>query len=422
MNKRVINIIIILTTVSLFAALVTQLFWVKDAWHLKVDQFNNRVLISLKGIVNQLMTSSEFQPANTADFPEDFYQKHEEILTVVNPRVLDSLIKNEFASVGIEDPFQYGVYHDADTTFIMGQYMDFESNLLESIHFVSLTCLCQSENYLLSVYFPNEQSMILNELLIMPLMSGLFLLVLIFSFFFTIYIVIRQKRLSEIKTDFVNNMTHEFKTPISTISVSSEILTKDSVLKEPDKIKKYAKIIYDENNRLKNQVERVLQIAILDKDDYKLMIKELNVHELINECIENFRVQVTEKGGSLITHLNATRFNINADWDHLTNIIISLLDNANKYSPEKPEIDVFTVNENGKLNIYVDDKGIGISRENQKDIFKKFHRLQAGDIHDVKGFGIGLFYVKTMVEKMGGNIDLKSELNNGSRFILSFPV
>jgi two-component system phosphate regulon sensor histidine kinase PhoR len=259
-------------------------------------------------------------------------------------------------------------------------------------------------------------------MIILPVMSGLFLLILIFSFFFTIHSVLKQKKLSEMKTDFVNNMTHEFKTPIATISVSSEMLGKDAIIKFPEKIKKYAKIIFDENTRLKNQVERVLQMAIIDKGDYKLRLKDVNVNDVIIDCINNFTIHIQERQGNINSELNAQQSIIKADQQHLTNVINNLLDNANKYSPENPEITVKSNNLNGKIYIEVEDKGIGISKENQGDVFKKFHRLQTGNIHDAKGFGIGLFYVKTMIENMGGKIDLKSELDKGSSFIISFPV
>jgi len=259
-------------------------------------------------------------------------------------------------------------------------------------------------------------------MIILPVMSGLFLMVLIFSFFFTIYAVLKQKKLSEMKTDFVNNMTHEFKTPISTISVSSEMLAKDLIVQHPEKVKKYAKVIFDENTRLKNQVERVLQIAIIDKEDFKLKFKEVNVHEILQKCIDNFNVLVAERKGNLQANLEALQYIVTVDKEHFTNVINNLLDNANKYSPVNPDITINTFNNLGKIEISIEDKGIGISRENQNDIFKKFHRLQTGNIHDAKGFGIGLFYVKTMVEQMGGKINIESELNMGSRFTLSFSL
>jgi len=220
----------------------------------------------------------------------------------------------------------------------------------------------------------------------------------------------------------VNNMTHEFKTPISTISVTSEILAKEQVIHSPEKVSKYARIIYDENNRLRNMVERVLQIAIIDRDEFSLRLKECNVHEIISDCMENFKIQISERKGRIKTKFDAKQSAITIDRDHLSNILNNLFDNANKYSPENPHITITTGNLNGQLLITVEDKGIGISKENLKDVFKKFHRLQTGDIHNVKGFGIGLFYVKTMTEKMGGKIELESEVNKGSRFTLSFPV
>jgi two-component system phosphate regulon sensor histidine kinase PhoR len=259
-------------------------------------------------------------------------------------------------------------------------------------------------------------------MIVLPVMSGLFLMVLIISFFFTIYTVIRQKKLSEIKADFVNNMTHEFKTPISTISISSEMLTKEGIMNSPEKISKYAKIIFDENNRLKNLVDRVLQIAVIDRKDEKLKLAQVDVHEVIRECADNFGLLVQERNGHLLTSPVASLPAITADRAHLTNMINNLLDNALKYSPLEPKIEITTFNQNGNLHIAIQDNGIGISREHHSDIFKKFHRLQRGDVHDVKGFGIGLYYVKTMAEKMGGYILLKSELNKGSCFTLIFPA
>jgi two-component system phosphate regulon sensor histidine kinase PhoR len=197
---------------------------------------------------------------------------------------------------------------------------------------------------------------------------------------------------------------------------------KDAIVHHPERIKKYAGIIFDENTRLKNQVERVLQIAIIDKEDYKLKIKEVDVHEVIQECLENFKIQIVERNGNLQANLEAIQHLVNADKDHLTNIINNLLDNANKYTPQNPDIKVNTANSGGKLEISIQDNGIGISKDNQAHIFKKFHRLQTGNIHDVKGFGIGLYYVKTMIEQMGGTINIESELNKGSRFTLLFTV
>ena len=422
MKRKVILLIIVLTSVSLIAAMVTQLLWVRDVWELKEDQFNNSVKIALKSVVNQLFTSDNIHPADEASIDPDFFNEHLELFSVIDPLTLDSLIQEEFGCMKLNTDYVYGVFRKTDSTFVMGPYKGYEQELSHSQNWVSLTCLCQSESYLLSAYFEHQQSLIFNEMAILPVMSGLFLLILVFSFFFTITSMLRQKKVSELKTDFVNNMTHEFKTPIATISVSSEILSKHLVAESPDKVKKYAKIIFDENTRLKNQVERVLQIAILDREEYNLNMERLDVHQIVEDVVRNFKVQVEERKGTIQTDLQANQHIVLLDKVHFTNILNNLLDNANKYSQKKPEIKVATRSIDGKIEISVHDNGIGIRKENLREIVKKFHRLQTGNLHDTKGFGIGLFYVKTMVEPMGGTLLINSELNKGSTFSLIFPT
>jgi two-component system phosphate regulon sensor histidine kinase PhoR len=422
MNKGKIRLIIILTSITLVGALITQLLWVNDAWQLKRDQFDGKVKIALKSVVNQILTSEELYPEDISGIDSVLFSEHQEILTVVDPHILDSLILEEFAWMRLKDNFHYGVYRNDDSLFVIGNFSGWEEALLDSEHWVSLTCLCESEAYLLSVIFLNQESMILGQMIILPVMSGLFLMVLIFSFFFTIYSLFRQKKLSDIKTDFVNNMTHEFKTPISTISVSSEMLTKEAVVNDPERITKYAGIIYNENLRLKNQVERVLQIAIIDKGEFNLKMKKLDINNIINRCINNFEVVLKDRNGKVCFEPDEGVQYIEADEVHFFNIINNLLDNANKYTPENPKITISTAINKGKIKISISDNGIGISKEDQSHIFKKFHRLQSGDIHDVKGFGLGLYYVKTMVEAMGGTIEIKSEKNKGSRFNIYFSI
>ena len=421
MNKKVLRLIFILITISLVAALITQLLWVRGTWEHENDQFDSRVDVALKTVVNHLMTSRKV-PVDSTSVDFDLVSKHRELFEFIQPHVLDSLINEEFSSLWKTDDYVYGVYRVKDSLFVIGSFQGYEKELLSSQHQISLTCICKSLGYLLTVYYPHQKSLIFSQMVILPVMSGLFLLVLIVSFFYTIYFIVRQKKLSEMKTDFVNNMTHEFKTPISTISVSSEMLTKTAVSKNPEKVRKYANIIFEENVRLKNQVERVLQIASIDKGEYNLKMKPVDIHEIIEKCVSNFEVIILEKKGKIHTELNAELHIITADKHHLTNVINNLLDNANKYSEDKPDIWISTENSEGKIEISVKDNGMGISKENQKHIFKKFHRIQTGDIHDIKGFGLGLYYVYTVVKAMGGSVFVKSEQNKGSEFKLSFPV
>ncbi|MBN1340798.1 MAG: HAMP domain-containing histidine kinase [Bacteroidales bacterium] len=423
MSRKVLTIIIILSTISLVAAIITQLLWVRDAWQLKEDQFNDRVKIGLKSVVHQLLSERDYY--QNKDIPEIIVfadSLPDNLLERVPPKLLDSLLQKEFDFMRISEEFVYGVLDTGNLILFYGIYGGYQSEISKSPHWVSLDCLCINNDFQLKVFFPMQNRRIMSELLILPVMSGLFLLILMFSFFFTIYFIIRQKKLNEMKTDFVNNMTHEFKTPISTISVSSEMLMKSGVNESPEKVSKYANIIFDENTRLKNQVEKVLQIAILDRKDFRLKMKDFNAHEVVRESIRSFNILVGERGGVIHEHLSAEKEVISADKLHFSNIINNLIDNANKYSAGSPEITITSRNHNGHLIISVEDKGIGISKDNTRYIFRKFHRVQTGNLHDVKGFGLGLYYVKTITEAMGGSINVRSELNKGSRFDVSFPV
>lgn len=223
------------------------------------------------------------------------------------------------------------------------------------------------------------------------------------------------------KTDFINNMTHEFKTPIATISLATDSIASPMVVSNPDKIKRFVDIIRQENRRMNSQVERVLQIAQLDKKDFQLKLSETNLHELIQQAVDNFSLQVEKREGALKIELQATRPVIQGDATHIASVVHNLLDNANKYSPEKPEIAIRTRNVPNGVEITVEDKGIGISKEARKHIFDKFYRVHTGNIHDVKGFGLGLSYVKAIVTAHKGFVDVRSEPGKGSAFTLTFP-
>lgn len=232
----------------------------------------------------------------------------------------------------------------------------------------------------------------------------------------------RQKKLSEIKSDFVNNMTHELKTPISTISLASELLLKSVNPLSEDKTRKYARMIFDENQRLQQQVEQVLQMSVLEEGTFKLDYSTFDVHGIIEQCISRFDLVIKNTEGSLRLLPRAKNSQLVADMIHFQNIICNLLDNAIKYSPGKPDITVITRNEEDRLIISVHDQGIGISKENQKLVFDKLYRVPTGNRHDVKGFGLGLYYVKTIAEALHGEVIVRSEVNKGSIFEVNLPL
>ena len=234
--------------------------------------------------------------------------------------------------------------------------------------------------------------------------------------------MMRQKKIAEIKTDFINNMSHEFKTPLATISVASDSLANDKIATDPDKVKYYSGLIKQENLRMKKQVETVLNMSKLERNEMPLHLKETNVRELIKSIAESFQLIVNERNGRLITEFNATKYNFRVDEFHLSNALINLLDNANKYSPETPEIKLSTRNEGNWYVIEISDKGMGMESQNKNKIFEKFFREETGNIHNVKGQGLGLSYVKKIVEIHKGQILVDSNKGKGSTFTIKLPM
>ena len=273
----------------------------------------------------------------------------------------------------------------------------------------------------LSVFFPGQRNYLLKSMWVILAISGCIILILIFSFYYTISTILKQKKLSAVKNDFISNMTHEFKTPISTISLATEMLGDKNLEKTPERSERYLKMIQDENKRLSVLVESILQTALLDKGEFKLKKTEFHLHEIISEIVKNTQLQIEKQGGKLSISLNAEKDILWADKVHITNIIFNLIDNAIKYSRENPVIQITTENSAKGIIIHVIDKGIGISKENLKKIFDKFYRVPTGNVHNVKGFGLGLSYVKAIVEKHEGEIFVDSEPGQGSDFTIFLP-
>jgi two-component system phosphate regulon sensor histidine kinase PhoR len=341
----------------------------------------------------------------------------------IDTLLLDSVIRFELLEKGISANYIYGVTPSkqmpVDSTLLSGR----DKLLYNSKYKINLSPdnIFIKPQYL-SVYFPGQNRYLLSSLWFMLLISVAFTLVLVFSFYYTISTIFKQKKLSEIKNDFISNMTHEFKTPISTISLACEVLNDASIEKTKERTANYVKMISDENKRLSLLVENILQTAILDKGEFKLKIQSTDIHTLIEQTIANIKLQVENKEGKISTELNAENPVINADRVHVTNIVFNLIDNALKYSSANPEIKISTKSKKEGILIYVKDNGIGISKENQHRIFDTMYRVHTGNVHNVKGFGLGLSYVKAVVEKHGGVIKVESELNKGSTFIVYLPT
>lgn len=321
----------------------------------------------------------------------------------------------------VDMPFVYAVYHEGQKPI----YQSEGFNEYEAFKYHRSTLLpggVFNKATLISIYFPQERKHFLKSMRIMGGSSILITLFVLTLFSLALYIIFKQKRLSEMKNDFVNNMTHELKTPISTISLASQMLNDKSIPDEQKNLAHISRIIQTESKQLGFQVERVLQMAIFDHGELKLKMEEINVHELIETVAQNFLLQIDKRGGKLEYLPEAEDPIIRGDTMHITNVISNLLENALKYTRKTPKISVNTINKDGNIIISVVDNGIGISKEDQKRIFDKFYRVPTGNIHNVKGFGLGLSYVKLIVEQHLGSIKIKSEADNGSRFDIHLPL
>ena len=335
---------------------------------------------------------------------------------------LDSIINYELSNRGINLDVDYGVLNGKSNSFFISKSSVSPGELLKSKYKTLLfpNDIISKPDFLI-FHFPNSRKYVLASMWVMLLSSSLFTFIILFGFVYTIQVIYRQKKLSDIKSDFINNMTHEFKTPIATISLAVDSIKDPRVKNDKEKFDYFTRIIREENKRMNAQVENVLQMAMIEKGELNLRKEELNIHTIIQNAVELIALQVESKGGSLNNNLNAEIPLLVGDPIHLSNVIFNLLDNANKYSPENPEIKIETINTKTGLIVRVIDKGIGMTNDIQKKIFEKFYRVPTGNIHDIKGFGLGLSYVKAVIEQHKGFIKVESEISKGSAFEFFIP-
>ncbi|GAC1591595.1 MAG: hypothetical protein NVS3B19_12760 [Ginsengibacter sp.] len=279
-----------------------------------------------------------------------------------------------------------------------------------------------NDEELLELIVPNVNSIVWSQMYWMIIACVVFTTIIISAFYLTIKALLKQKKLSEIKSDFINNMTHEFKTPLATISLAVDALKNEKVVNDPSKMAYFSGIIKEENKRMNKQVETILQAALLDKKEIQLNLKPLHAHDLIMAAVNNIKLPVEEKLGNLELHLDATQDRVMADDVHFTNLINNLLDNAVKYSADNLILKLFTSNTDSIFLIKIEDNGIGMNKETLHRIFEKFYRAHTGNVHNVKGFGLGLNYVKKMVKAHKGKIKAESTVGKGTSFFIQFPL
>jgi len=451
-------------SLALLGIALTQIYWIKSNLTLDAKNFDNKVYKALFEVNEKLALDARNEKNNwerlqsmfkstqlsniTSSYDE--YRKRQlqnelqelsyslnpaEYLEKINPTELKKSISIALTNQGVDLDFEYGVYSNKDSSFIIinehfvpvlnpnSRSTNIFSNkgLIDSKYQTGLLSTEFMSPGSLIIFFPNKNSLLAPTVWPSLFSSLLFTGIILFGFSYTIYIIFNQKKVSEMKTDFINNMTHEFKTPIATISLASDSVLSPSIIGNEEKIRRFMGIIKEENSRMLNQVEKVLQIATIDKQNLELKKTQINVHELIKKAVEHSLLNVQQKEGNISTDLQATNDLIFADQTHFSNIVHNILDNAVKYTPESPLITVSTRNLLNGFELTIGDNGIGMTREARKHIFDKFYRIPTGNVHNIKGFGLGLSYVKAMVEAHNGKVNVKSEPGKGSEFILFFP-
>lgn len=465
-------VIITIMSLSLIGTGVIQLVWFKQSINQDEKNFSDKISIAL-GIVKEKI----IEDAQKTDYIKEYYglrnksifdmriiREYEKVLNSatsswerqqrkweinsnemlrnpiaylenIDKNKLDRYIKHELEQQGISLDYDYGVFSTESNSFIIinGNFaaaigdnaqssnIDVGNGLYDSDYKVSLFANEKTVPGYLKIFFPTKTRWLWSSVLPSLLLTILFTGLILFCFGFTIYVILRQKMVSEMKTDFINNMTHEFKTPIATISLATDSINSPMILSDESKIKRFTNIIKQENSRMLNQVEKVLQMAKLDKKDFEIKHIALDIHDVIKDASENIKLKLAQREGTIMLDLQADPSIIEGDKTHISAIVNNLLDNAEKYSPEFPQITVSTKNDSNNVVISISDNGIGMTKEQKKHIFEKFYRVPTGNIHNVKGFGLGLSYVKAIVDAHKGFITVKSDVGKGSTFAVFLP-
>jgi two-component system, OmpR family, phosphate regulon sensor histidine kinase PhoR len=423
MNRKIIVFTIIIMTFALVGLMGVQIYWIRNASSVKEANFKRSVNVAMFNVINK-MERLEKQKALVENQFEGMlnFNRHLPYERFITQHEIDSLIELDLNVRGLDTRFEFGIYKPERDTFLIESAPDDRRDLIRNGYAFRLfsSDFFTSPEYLI-VYFPYEKQFLLTELWGMLLISIILIVVIVYSFTYTVTTIFRQKKLSEMKNDFINNMTHEFRTPISTISLACEALGDKDIQKTGELFDNYINIIRDENTRLAGMAERILQTAVIEKGQLKMSREMIDLHDVIRDVIKNIMIQVEIKDGVILKNLAARRSRIYGDRVHLTNLVYNLLDNANKYTPRKPVIHVSTENTGPGIQLTIEDNGIGISRNDQKKIFDKLYRVPTGNIHEVRGFGLGLSYVKAIVEEHHGRILIESEVNRGTKFKVYLP-
>ena len=436
--KKIFPVIIVLISASLIGIIVIQYLWLNNMVELRKEQVQHKIKDATVAVGNTLVQFKE-QKYSYGNFslnaPRFNTIGHQFQTSQIQDLFRKEFSKNELGKANFEfgimaftadQPF--GSLENQTKNFVtLYTENDTAKNFMYSAGLVSPSG-SDIENVLppesLTIIVPEYKKIVYQSLRVPILSAIIFTIIIITAFYLTVRTMLKQKKISEIKNDFINNMTHEFKTPIATISLAVDALRNEKVISNKEKMNYFSTIIKEENRRMNRQVETILKAALLDKQEVQLLLRPMHAHEIIRDVADNFSLQLEDRNGKIELELNAENDFIEADEVHLSNLVNNLIDNAIKYSKDDqpPLIKISTASTNKSIIITIEDNGIGMTKETAKRVFEKFYRAHTGNIHNVKGFGLGLSYVKTMVEAHGGNIKVDSVLGKGSSFTIELPI
>ena len=418
MKGSLIKWLIVLGSVAIIGILSIQTYWLYRTWSLREAEFDQKVRASLFRVANNL--------AGLANIPlptrQDLVQQISTEYYLVNidhafdASDLEVALRYHLESALLQENFDYYVYDCSSDEMLYCNSISYDG---QESDILNLKAAQGDMIYYFGVRFPSRGGFILSSM-DMSILFTLLLLMTVVFFVLAIFIIRRQNRLASFQTDFINNMTHEFKTPISTIKISNQVFLDDPAIQQDPRLHNYASIIQDQNERLNQQVEKLLQIAEVGKRDLQLNLKRVSLHQLIQTLNDSFRAKVEAKSGNIQLDLQANKDKVHADQLHLQNILFNLIDNAIKYSPKSPMIKISSRDEAQGPVLEIRDQGVGIPEEFQKSVFERFFRIPTGNVHDVKGFGLGLYYVKQICDAHGWNIQLGSKEGKGTRIQIQF--
>ncbi|MDE3125025.1 MAG: HAMP domain-containing histidine kinase [Bacteroidota bacterium] len=437
--KKTFPLIVVLISLSLFGLFLLQASWLKNLLAVRQEQLQRNVKEACINVAVDLSKSMHYTPS--LRFPKrPGFRIANDFLSLIKPPAIsdrfsqhdvDYKLRSAFHKANIKDlNFEFAITNNNDE--IEMKSPGFEKEFWDTLHnrriFVPIVPETGSdlegigpyENLIIIV--PDFQKQVWDSLKWIIAGAALFMLVIIAAFFVTLRTLLNQKKLSEIKSDFINNMTHEFKTPLATISLAVDAIRNEKVQSDKEKLNYFSGIIKEENKRMNKHVETILQAAITEKQELQLKKVQIHVHELIRKIIENYQLQLKEKDAKVLLQLNAKNDLLVADEVHFSNLLSNLIDNAIKYSQEQLEIKITTHNTSKYLFIMIEDNGIGMSKETIKRVFEKFYRAHTGNVHNVKGFGLGMSYVKTVIDAHKGKIKVDSTLGKGTTFTIEMPL